>query len=409
MMRFSYKAKQGLQKQVSGVLDADNEDQVVAKVMAMGLTPFDIECVQMKSKRKVHTSLFSFPFFSKKVSRHQVLLFTRHLSDLLDAGIPLLQALDSMESQTQNIVFQKMINQIISVVKDGGLFSVGLSRYASVFPPYYVNMVKSGETSGTLNVVMSRLADFFEKDHATRQQITTSLIYPSLILFVGSTTIFVLFTWVIPRITVIFEDLSETLPLSTMVLIAVSNFFAQFWGFMLLVLIMGGVFFIRFKSSEKGCFKIDQCKLRLPLFGPFIKEALISRFARTLATLLDNGVSIVSALSSVSEVFSNVVFKREIEALTQEVASGTSLSQAVKSKSCFSDTAIKLISIGEETGKMQQSLYKLAHYYERQTNAFVKRMTSLIEPVLILILGTVVAFVVMAMLLPMFQMNLIIN
>ncbi len=409
MADYKYQAKEGLNKLVRGSVAAESEDQAIMKILAMGLTPVDVRAFEEKQKLYKKREVFSWDLFSKRVSRHQILLFTRQLSDLLEAGVPLLQALLSIRSQKNKGKFSKIIDAIILAIEDGGLFSSALSAHPFVFSSIYINMVKSGETSGTLNVVIQRLADFMEKDLETRRKVQTSLIYPALIFVVGWATIFILLTWVIPSITVIFEDLSESLPLSTMILMAISNFFARTWMLLGAGLIGCGIFLWRFISTENGRVAFDQFKLRLPIFGSFIKEALLGRFARTLGSLLENGVPISSALESCVLVLDNVVMQREVKLLAQEVVGGTRLSQAIENKSLFLETAQKMIAVGEETGNMHQSLFKLALYYERQSNAFIKRLLSLIEPVMILVLGSIVAFVVMAMLLPMFQMNLIIN
>ena len=226
---------------------------------------------------------------------------------------------------------------------------------------------------------------------------------------VAALSIFGLFTFAIPRITAIFEDLSETLPVPTMIVIAISDFLVRFW-WLVAGSIAGLVLYIkRLHDTERGKLLIDQWVLKIPLFGNFIKTAEIGRFARSLGTLLDGGVTIVNALDSVWLVLENEVLKQEVKNISQEVANGTSITNAMNNSSLFPESAVSMIAVGEESGDLQRGLYKLAEYYERQTQQFVKRITSLIEPALILFLGLVVGFIFVAMLLPVLRMNLMIK
>jgi type II secretory pathway component PulF len=409
MPQFTYIAKEGPQKIVEGIIEAESVDNAIAKVLNLGYTPIDVKGAEhQRSSFSLASIKFSFPQ-SKKVSGDDLTLFTRQMFDLADAGVPILQALRLITKQTTSPVFKEIIVQIHTVVKDGGSLSGALAEHPAVFRKFYVNMVKAGELAGNLPTILGRLAEFMEKDQETRAQVKTSLIYPSVILVVAGLSIFGLFTFAIPRITAIFDDLSETLPLPTVIVIGISDFLKQFW-WLVVGVIAGLVTYIkRLGTTPKGKLQIDQFVLKIPLFGNFIKTAEVGRFARSLATLLDGGVTIVNALESVYLVLENEVLKSEVKHISQEVANGVSLAGAMQGSTVFPDAAISMISVGEESGNLQKGLYKLAEYYDRQTQQFVKRITSLIEPALIIFLGLVVGFIFVAMLLPVLRMNLMIK
>ena len=408
MPQFNYIAKEGPQKIVEGVIEAETIDNAIAKVLNLGYAPLEVKGIEARP-RPSWASLKSYFHFTKKVSLSDLTLFTRQMYDLADAGVPILQALRLVVAQTSQPTLKDIIQQIHSFVKDGGSLSGALAEHPVVFRKFYVNMVKAGQLSGHLPIVLGRLAEFMEKDQETRAQVKTSLIYPSIILVVAALSIFGLFTFAVPRLTAIFEDLSEAMPLPTMIVIAISDFFVRFWWLVAGAVFGGVLYFKRLRDTARGKLLIDQVLLKIPFFGNFIKTAEIARFARSLGTLLDGGVTIVNALESVWLVLENEILKQEVKTMAQEVANGVSLTNALRGSTVFPDAAVSMIAVGEESGDLQRGLYKLAEYDERQTQQFVKRVTSLIEPALILFLGMVVGFIFVAMLLPVLRMNLMIK
>ena len=291
----------------------------------------------------------------------------------------------------------------------GGALSGAFALFPEIFSPLYSNIVRSGEAGGNLSLVLNRLADFVEKEQEIRAQVRSSLFYPAFILTIGCIAIFVLVTWFIPQITAIFEDLSEKLPLPTVILIAVSHFFSRFWWAVLGFLGLAVFYYKRFQNTSSGQLWLDKIKLKVPLLGPFIRDAEVGRLARTLGTLLDSGVVIVSALESSSAVVENIVLRQEVQQIAKEVANGESLTEAIRVSDLFTDAGVSMIAVGEETGRIQDGLYKLASFYEKQTQRFIKDVLSLLEPVLVLFIGLIIFFIVIAMLMPVFRMNLIIQ
>jgi len=409
-MRFTYTAKQGPQNTREGVIEADSVDKAIARVFAMGLTPLEVRQAGARGKiltgQQKTSSVIS---WERKVSRLQIALFTRQVSDLLSAGIPLLEALRIIQRQIRHQRFYAAIGEMTAIVRDGGTFSSALAWFPGIFSGLYVNMVRSGETAGNLAGVMSRLAGFIERDHETRSKIQSALLYPALVLAAGAVTIFVLLTWVIPNITTIFDDMNQGLPWPTLTLVALSGFLARFWPVVIcgMALVVLGV--KRFYASEQGRMRIDNGMLNVPGLGNFVHDVQVARCARTLGTLLESGVDILAALRSVTLIVENQRIKTALELVSERVAKGAGLAEAVQEQNIFSDLVVSMISVGEQSGETHKGLYKLADYYERQTELVTKQLTTLIEPLLILGLGLVVGFIVIAMLMPIFQMNMIIQ
>jgi len=412
MPQFSYKAKKGPQNFIEGTIEADSLDRAIKNILQMGYTPIDVQSVRAsKAVLKDQKAKASKNFISifKKVSSAEVTLFIRQISDLVDAKVPVINALRIVEKQTRHPQLKEIIRQMALIVQDGGPLSSAFAKFPDVFSELHANMIKSGELGGRLDVVLNRLADFLEDDQEIRSQIKSSLLYPLFILCTGIISIFVLFTWVIPRITMIFVDLEEALPLPTVILISISGFFAKFWWLILILLGIGFFYLHRLRHIPQGRVWLDQLKLKVPFLGQVVRDNEISQFARTLGTLLENGVIIVKALDSVALVLNNHVFRSEIKKASVEVANGASLSETLRGNKFFPDAAISMIAIGEESGEMYTGLHKLAAYYQRKNQRVTKGILSLLGPALILVIGLIVFFVVIAMLMPIFRMNLIIN
>jgi type II secretory pathway component PulF len=406
MAKFFYRAKKGVSDIVEDAVEAANINDAVLKITQQGYSPIDLEPFEEK-KRKVSRLIKPlFVFAPSRVSKKHVVIFTRQLYDLVDAGIPLLRALRLLAKQNDHASMKKILEDVANFIQDGGSLSEGLACYPAVFSSLYVNLTRSGESSGQLSGVLGRLGDFLEKDQEVSSKATASLIYPSLILCVGVLTVFVLLSFVIPRLTEMFDELSQQLPWPTVFLMAVSNFFARFWWAILLLLGAGGFYVVRMMKNVQARIKMDRLKLKIPLVGEFILKLETVRFAQTLATLLEGGVSIVEAIKGVSAVVSNQALRQEIEKVSQEVSAGASLAESLKNVSFFSPTVINMVLVGEESGHMEKALQKIATSYERQTDQVIKTMTSLLEPVLIVFMGAIIGFIVIAMLLPIFQMNL---
>ncbi len=412
MTKFIYKAKQGPGPLIDGEIEADHLEGAIRKITQLGFYPVHInpesEKTPSQTGRAAHRRTFPWKF-SKKISSLEIATFTRQMYVLTDSGVPLLKALQTILNQRHNSLLKKIVSEIAADIEQGANFSSALARH-EIFSRLYVSMIKAGELSGQLALILRRLADFTLKDEEARAQVKTSLYYPGLVLAVGCLTVFILLTFVIPHLTAIFEDLNERLPLPTAILIGLSNFLSQFWW-----LLAAGLCFViytlkKIYNLKTGRLWFDQKILRIPLVGNFLREAELGRFSRTLATLIKSGVTIISALEVVSEIVDNEVLKIELQKVLQDVKNGSSLSVALSQDGgFFPSEALSIIAIGEESGHLDHGLNNLADSYERQTELSIKAFMSLLGPFMILLIGCVVAFIVFAMALPIFRMNLLIK
>jgi type II secretion system protein F len=403
--RFVYEAKTSPKDVVRGTLVAENKSAAIQKVSRMGYYLLSLEEeAEALSRSKSYAA-----YFSDKISVKNITDFTRQLSDLLEAGITIAKALDILHVQTQNKRLKKVILDIRDYCVSGNPLSDALARHPRVFSNLYMSMVKSGETGGMLDNILKRLSDFYEKQLDIQTKIRTALAYPILMTVVGFTTIIILITFVMPKMTVMFSDFGQALPLPTLILLGISGIIQNYW--LILILFLAGITMTIMKiyNTPHGKLAIDRFKLNSPILGQLIRKVEIARFTRTLSTLLDNGVPILGALGIVLETVGNAVIKEDIEKAAAAVKEGSSLAQGLGGSKSIPPAVMNIIAIGEEGGHVEKSLLKVALGYERESDEAVKIMMSLIEPLLILTLGIIVGFIVISMLLPIFEMNFLVR
>lgn len=411
MAKFVYRAKQGPSQIINGVIEAEHRESAIRKISQLGYFPLEVSIKQdVLSKSKSLNTPIQLNFnFNKTISGKQIALFTRQLYILVDSGVPLLRALRIISNQPYEPQVKAVMSELADAIEDGDSFSKALAKHKKNFSQMYINMVRSGELSGKLPLVLNRLADFTLKEQETRSKVKASLYYPAFVLGIGVITVFILLTFVIPHLTQIFEDLNESLPLPTMILIGMSDFFVHFgW---LLAAGIGGIFFLykRIHRNKKGRLAIDRLKLKLPILGSFLREVEFGRFSRTLATLIKSGVTIVSALETVSEVLENTVLQQELRKVTLSVKNGENLTKALAQLTYFPESAISIIAVGEESGHLDHGLDNLADSYEQQIQLATQTVTSLLGPSMIVLIGMVVAFIIFALALPIFRMDTLIR
>jgi general secretion pathway protein F len=407
MSQFSYKAKNGPQDVTSGLIEADTVVDVVTQLTKSGQTPIEVKpyipatTILHRVEKKSGANL--------RVSQAALFQFTRQLADLLEAGIPLVRCMELLSRQRRFPLMILVTGSITVVLQQGGSLSFALAKYPEIFPPLYIHTVKAAEVSGQLPLVLNRLAGLLEADMQMQSRIKSSLLYPAIILMVGMLTLFVLLSFVLPRMTLMFEDFDAQLPLVTRMVVAISQVFAQFWWLMAAG-ITAGVWWIRaYLKTEPGKLWIDTTTLKIPLLRSFIENAQLSRFSRTLGMLLESGVPIVTALESVTLVVDNRALQEEIKTMTIKVKAGMSLTQAIKTSPLFPEMAADLIAVGQESGKLENGLYKLAASCERLAQEISGTFVTILGPAVLVVVVGIVGFMIVAMLLPMFQMNMIIN
>ncbi len=405
MPRYIYKAKRGPAEIKEGKIEAENQNQAAAKLSSMGLFVLSIE---EETAAFIKKSKGRFLFF-KSIRLRDLSNFTRQLSNLLDSGMTMLNGLSVLMEQSESPHLRHTIGLIRDDVRGGVTFSAALAKYPKVFSVLYVSMVAAGEISGSLENVLRRLSDFMEKDEESISKVRASMAYPALMAFVGFITIFVLLSFVAPRLTSIFIDLGQALPLPTKILIGISSFFARFWILMIIVVVITITAFSRWLKTEDGKAAFDAIKLKVPLLGSFVQKVEIARFGRTLGTLIGNGVPIIQALGVASSTLGNTVIRHDMEEAKKDVVEGAPLSISVKKSGHFPVMVTNMIAVGEESGTLEKSLFKIADAYDTEIDRATKAITSLLEPGLILFMGIVVGFIVIAMLLPIFQLNLMIR
>jgi len=402
MGRFLYKAKKGPKEVLEGSIFADSERAAIKKLIEGGFHLLWIKEASALSQEKMGRA----PLFSKRIKAKDLANITRQLSELVDSGLPLFDALNIVERQITLPQLKGVIISLRNSIKDGNTFSQSLEAYPHVFSNLYINLVKSGEAGGMLNEVLANISDFLEKQEDTKSKVASALAYPALMAIVGLITIFILVGFVIPKLYNMFIEMGEILPLPTRMLIGVSNFIRTYW--ILLVIFVGGsVFFIKRSKSNRVTKKaIDGFKLKVPIIGALIKNTDMARFSRTLSTLLKNGVPILDSLKITSDVVDNEIIKEEVRHIHIDVKSGATLAFAIKKNPSFTPFLVNMVAVGEEGGFLDKMLMKVAKSYEMEIDRIIKIMSTLLEPIMILVMGLVVGFVVISMLLPVFQISL---
>jgi general secretion pathway protein F len=391
-------------KNVNGIIDADSPQAARQKLRGSGIFPVDVKETTGRP-RELGSRTVSVSSLFKRVKPGEVSVATRQLSILLGAGVPLVGSLEALITQITNPLFKKIIAQVKESVNEGNSLAFALSRHPRIFSNVYVNMVRAGEASGSLDVVLDRLADLGEHQHALRGRFKAALAYPIFMFFVGSLVLFFLITFVVPNMTQIFKDMQQTLPLPTVVLIGVSNFLKSFW-WLVAMAIAGAVFVLRqLIKTPRGRYVWDEVKLRAPVVGSIVQRIAIARFGMTLGSLLRSGVPLISAIQIVRNIVNNVIIAEVLDNAVEEIQAGKSLASPLAQSKWFPSIVIQMISVGEQSGELETMLGKVAETYEREVESQIMAMTAMLEPVMILVMGLVVGFIVVSILLPIFEMN----
>lgn len=409
MPTFTYKAKDSKGALIQGAMEADGRPMVVSRLQSMGLFPVAIEgggkAKASHAKGGVMGTLEGIGGSGGRIRTSDMASFNRQMSDLLGAGVALVKALSILVSQTPNLRLREVLGEVNSDVQGGDTFARALGKHPRVFSPLYVAMVRAGEAGGMLDGVLQRLADFSEQEEELKGKVKAALAYPVVMIVAGAGAIAVVLTVVVPRIIKIFAELNQALPLPTQLLLTFTTFLSSQWW-----LILGILFAVifgtnRFLRTDEGRRLWHRSQLRLPLFGSIIQKKEVARFARTMGALLQNGVPILTALDIVKEVASNVMVKDEVDVITENVTQGAGVSRALKGSKVFPPTVVNMINVGEETGRLDAVLTKVADSYEKEVDRAVKTLTSLLEPIIILVMALVVGFIVISIMLPIFTLD----
>ena len=398
MPTFSYKAKQGPGRTVEGEISAENHPSAVAKLERMGLSPVSLEEVtggKRVARQKRH-----------RVRGREITIFTRQLAGLLRAGVPILRALTTIQQQTENASFQVVIRDIAGGVRDGRTFSESLARFPALFPDLYVNMVRSGESAGLLDEILLRLAEARESDDELKARVVSAIAYPALVLAVGAVSVFVILAFFLPRIVHLFDGMAQALPLPTRMVLGVSSVFSHYWGWLIVVMGLAVLLGRRYLKTEAGRLAVDGYVLRLPVIGNFARDTDVVRFARTLSLLVKAGISVDRALALAGNTLANRRLRDAIVAAAEEtVRQGSTIADGFKRRPEIPEFVTNMVAVGEESGRLDEVLVEVAAFYQRELDRDLRHVTTLLEPILILLIGLVVGFIIFAMLLPIFQIG----
>lgn len=399
-MQFNYKGKKLSGEIVEGIIDADSRRLVINKLQKMQVFPIAVNEAGGKGlNREVNLQIF------QRVGLADLMTFSRQMSDLLRAGLPLVRCLDVIVQQTYNPKMCEVIKNLRSDVQTGMAFSDAMKKHKKVFSNLYHSMIRAGEVGGMLDAVMERLALFLENEHETRSKIISAMTYPAFMVIVCFFVMIILFTVVVPNFQIMFADVDMALPIATQILLAMSEAISSYW-WALLAAAVGGIFMFRqYLKTENGRLQFDTMILKAPLFGELVKKREIAKFSRTLGTLLGNGVAILNALSITEQVISNQVLKNDIQGFADSIKEGVKLSDRMSQSSLFPPVAINMVAVGEETGSLEITLSRVADAFETETDRVIKTITTIIEPVMIVIMAVIVGFIVFAMIMPIFQLS----
>ncbi|MBU1091016.1 MAG: type II secretion system F family protein [Candidatus Omnitrophica bacterium] len=402
MPRYTYLAKSSPAKTIRGFIEAESEQDAINKLTSTGYFPISVSLEDL--------SLESSGIFRlRKISKKDILLFTQQLSNLLDSGVNLSNGLGMISRQASNRYLRLVLSDVIAKIKDGSPLSESLAVCPGLFSNLYRSMVRTGEASGSLNQTLKSLVGFLEKEAQFKNYLKTTLTYPVFLLLVSIFTVVVILLFIIPRIISMFNDLGQVLPLPTIILINISSFLRDY-GWVILAASLVGIFTLRrLYQNPQGRFSFDRLKLKLVIFGKISLKTELSRLMRTLSLLLSSGMPITLSLETSLSILDNEVLKNEVRKFKESISRGISLSAAVKASEFFPEFVVDILQVGEETGALDRSLMRIAVDYEKEVGDSLKTLTQMFEPVVILVMGLIVSFIVISMLLPIFQINLIVR
>ncbi|MDJ0667598.1 MAG: type II secretion system inner membrane protein GspF [Desulfobacterales bacterium] len=401
---YDYKALDGQAKTIAGIVDADSRLGARQKLQGQGLFPVTIE-----ESREIHTpqNMRRFKVFNplRRIRPAELGMMTRQLATLMGAGFPLVSALEAVISQTESARLKTVLAQLREKIVEGQSLAEALQAYPGVFSAVYINMIRAGEASGTLELVMERLADISEKQEAMKSRIRAAMTYPILMLLLGSAILFFLMTHVVPNITGIFTEMQRSLPTPTRILIDISNFLQNYLVIIILVLPVLAIGLRQLHKTEKGRRVFDQALFKLPVISGILKKLSAARFAQMLGSLIENGIPMLNALQVVRGITDNRLFGDAIDKAADDVSKGQGLAQTLRGVELIPPLAVQMIEVGEQSGELEKMLAKVADFYERQLEDQLLGLTSLMEPLMIVVMGLIIGFIVLSICLPIFEMN----
>lgn len=409
MAEFTYKALDKGGREVKGVIEASSEDVIVERLRNMGYYPLEVSVQKAKAGQ---TDILALPgvrnLFHRIKTKH-VMVFTRQFATLIDAGLPIIKSLSILSEQVESVIFKEKIQQISKDIEAGGTLSDALSKHPKVFDDLYVNMVRAGEVGGVLEAVLNKIAEFLEKRQAIIGKVRSAMMYPLVVIVLAALIVAFILIKIVPEFKNIYDQLGAELPLPTQMLVDAGDILATKTVWVVIGIILFIVIFKKIYSTKEGKYRIDQMKLKVPVFGTLFQKSAIVRFSGTLSTLITSGVPILQALDICRETSGNEVVTRALNDVYDSVKEGESIHEPLSKCKVFPPLVVHMVAVGEETGAIDQMLTKVSEAYEREVDDTVNALTSILEPVLIVFLGVIVGAIVIALYLPLFNIPKIVG
>lgn len=396
-MKLRYKATTQDGKIIRGVMDANDANDAANYLRGKNLFPIQINKQGEDLLSKV------LPFLNK-VGDTDLILFTRQLSSMLASGLTLLRALQIYKDEIENESMRDIVTGVINDIEEGKTFSYSIAKYPNVFTPIYISLIKAGESSGLLDKVLLRLANNLEKQSKLKSTVKSALLYPAIIVVLMLFVMFIMMIFVIPQLSVLYTNLNVPLPLPTKIIVGLSGFIGAFWPLIFILIIVLIVLFRRWRKTEQGQIIMDNIILKLPVFGKLISQTILSEFSRTLGLLIGTGTLVVESLLETADTTGNIYYKNAIKSISKQVEKGISVGDAMSSYSLFPPMLVQLVKIGEQTGKMDETLTKASEYFEGEVNQTVKTLTTALEPFIMVVLGVGVAFLIVSVITPIYSL-----
>jgi general secretion pathway protein F len=399
---FAYRGLAPNGRNINGVIDADSPRGARGKLRELGIFPTELAPEQTT---KASTARRWLPTFGRRIPATELSLLTRQLSALLGAGVQLVDALGALSGQTSRAVTKRILSQVRESVREGASLADALALHPETFSDLYVGMVRAGEAAGALETVLDRLAEYSERQSEFIAKVRGALTYPIIMMCVGVAIMGFLVTYVVPQVATIFEEQHAVLPIMTRILIGVSAALGEYWIeiFLITVAIVAGI--ISGLATKKGRRLYDRWLLRIPYIGPTVIRVICARFARTLATLLSSGVQLLPSLSAVNRVVTNGLLAEAIEHSRDSIREGHGMGQTLQRSGLFPPLLVEMIKVGERSGELEEMLERVADNYEREVESSLRQMTTILEPVMTLVMAAMILFMMLAVLLPIFQLN----
>jgi len=399
MPRYQYEVKKGPGQPTTGIMEAESQRAAVTRLRDMGYFPISVEEDTGEDQQDTVKHALT------RIRLNDRNVFFRQLANLIESGMPITRALSTLVEQTENPKLRKVIEHLRHDVQQGSAFADALERHPKLFTVMICNMIRAGETGGMLESVLWRIVTFGEKEEELRGKAVSAMVYPLFLLFVGSVSVFILLSFVFPKFVQVLADFHAKLPLPTRIVMGVCDFMGSYWWAVLLGVgaIAGGI--VTYVRTDQGRKQFDRAVLRLPVFGAVVQRYEMAKFARTFGTLLDNGVPILNALRITADTLSNTAITAEVDTLHGRVTEGESMSEGLRHAKHFPPMVINMFAVGEESGRIGAVTKRIAEAYDTEVDRAVKAMAALLEPLMIVVMGVIVGFLVIAMLLPMLTLG----